>query len=566
MSNLNKLTIFLLGLFVAGNMSSCSLDEKYYSEITPDTYFQSKESVVGALGRPFTHWTWYTQDARSFYLQEYTADIFSLPTRGSDWYNGGQFQRLHHHTWNPDDATMWNAWRGVGMGLSFTMEVAEDLGALDYEKLGFEPGVKEDHLNQLKALQAYFYWRGLDYFGGIPIYYNNGEENKARNTDKEVFEHIEKLLLEAIPNILPKTAVGQKEDGFIRKAAAAALLARLYFNAESYIGVPMYEQAAIISQDIIDGKYGAYDLDATWNGPHGFLNNVSAEMIWCTPSQPQKQEYNWWYRHFGHYETYKYLNLEVSGYNGGCLSPSLGPDMKEYTTKLGRPFAKFHERDLRKKPYLYLGNRSYEGMFLMGPQKNPLTGAETRGNKEYIDKLIEFVDVIAKFSKVGQTGFPSTAAELPSTIADAEENSGIRPMKVPQPNMSDIAMRYEPANPIIRLTEIYYMLAECKMRAGDKAEAAALINKVRKRNYQDGLDPDPVTAANLDKYRMLDEWFTEFLQEGEGRRRIDLIRWNAFVTEDWWDHKASNDKDKHRFPVPTQAFSGNNLLTQNPGY
>ena len=116
----------------------------------------------------------------------------------------------------------------------------------------------------------------------------------------------------------------------------------------------------------------------------------------------------------------------------------------------------------------------------------------------------------------------------------------------------------------IRLTEIYYTLAECKMRMGDKQGAAELINKVRKRYFADGIDPDPVTAANLDKYRMLKEWKLEFLNEG--RRRTDLVRWNAYVTEDWWDHKAKNDPNLNRFPIHYSVMGANNLLEQNPGY
>ena len=117
--------------------------------------------------------------------------------------------------------------------------------------------------------------------------------------------------------------------------------------------------------------------------------------------------------------------------------------------------------------------------------------------------------------------------------------------------------------PVIRLAEVYYTLAECKMRAGDKQGAADLINTVRKRYFPNG-DPDPVTAANLDKYRMLDEWQVEFL--GEGRRRTDLVRWNAYVTEDWWDHKATNNPNLNRFPIHYSIIGANNLLEQNPGY
>ncbi|HBK30799.1 MAG TPA: RagB/SusD family nutrient uptake outer membrane protein, partial [Porphyromonadaceae bacterium] len=151
-------------------------------------------------------------------------------------------------------------------------------------------------------------------------------------------------------------------------------------------------------------------------------------------------------------------------------------------------------------------------------------------------------------------------------IADAEEVSGIRPWKIPQPNKADVAIRYNPDNPIIRLAEIYYMLAECTMRAGDKKTAAMLINKVRARNFENRIDPDPVTESNLDEYRMLDEWMIEFLAEGQGRRRTDLIRWDKFVTENWWDHTATKDKNRNIFPIPEKAISANNLLEQNPGY
>ena len=117
---------------------------------------------------------------------------------------------------------------------------------------------------------------------------------------------------------------------------------------------------------------------------------------------------------------------------------------------------------------------------------------------------------------------------------------------------------------VIRLSEIYYMLAECELRAGDKKTAAGLINQVRGRNFEGGADPNPVTADNLDEYRMLDEWMIEFL--GEGRRRTDLIRWDKFVTESWWDHTPLNDKNKNLFPIPNSAISANNLIEQNPGY
>ena len=203
-------------------------------------------------------------------------------------------------------------------------------------------------------------------------------------------------------------------------------------------------------------------------------------------------------------------------------------------------------------------------MFVVGEMVNPdhpewiCTGA-----REYIGKPLLFRDQISYFAKLG-TDY-ATEADLPSTVGTAEENSGVRLIKFsPRPNQDEYKEMFNPDIPIIRLAEVYYMLAECKMRNGDKQGAADLINTVRKRYFEGGNDPDPVTASNLDKYRMLKEWKLEFL--GEGRRRTDLVRWNAYVTEDWWDHKATNNPDLNRFPLHYSIIGANNLLEQNPGY
>ena len=50
---------------------------------------------------------------------------------------------------------------------------------------------------------------------------------------------------------------------------------------------------------------------------------------------------------------------------------------------------------------------------------------------------------------------------------------------------------------------------------------------------------------------MLKEWMQEFLREA--RRRTDLIRWDAYVTEDWWDHKGDEQSEPESFPDPLQS-------------
>lgn len=542
---------------------SCDLDEKFYSEVTPDTFFTSPESTYAVLCRPFTHWKWYI-GADRWYLQELTTDEMVCPKRGSDWYNSGEYYRLHYHTWSPDDRFVVNTYDGTTGGISRALEAKSDLQGVDYNAIGLNDAVKADHINQLNAITAYFYMRGLDYFGGMPIYYSVDDDLCARSTARETYAHIETLLKDAIPALSKKTTLGASEDGYIKQAAAAALLAQLYFNAVAYIGEEHFDECAEICRDIIGGVYGTYELDKTWYGPHCFDNNTSPEVIWTVPSENSKVEWNWYFQYFYHYSSYEYFGIETAGYNGFMLTPSLDPQGRYYTQwKLGNPYQKFNDKDLRKKPYRYLGSRKYEGMFLVGDQTNPNNPSQQcLGQKEYSGKVINLVDQVARFSEVG-TKYNSVA-ELTSTMADGEENSGVRLVKAPQPNLDDKLLRWNPDCPVIRLSEIYYMLAECELRAGDKKTAAGLINQVRGRNFEGGADPNPVTADNLDEYRMLDEWMIEFL--GEGRRRTDLIRWDKFVTESWWDHTPLNDKNKNLFPIPNSAISANNLIEQNPGY
>ena len=542
---------------------SCDLDEKFYSEVTPDTFFTSPESTYAVLCRPFTHWKWYI-GADRWYLQELTTDEMVCPKRGSDWYNSGEYYRLHYHTWSPDDRFVVNTYDGTTGGISRALEAKSDLQGVDYNAIGLNDAVKADHINQVNAITAYFYMRGLDYFGGMPIYYSVDDDLCARSTARETYAHIETLLKDAIPALSKKTTLGASEDGYIKQAAAAALLAQLYFNAVAYIGEEHFDECAEICRDIIGGVYGTYELDKTWYGPHCFDNNTSPEVIWTVPSENSKVEWNWYFKYFYHYSSYEYFGIETAGYNGFMLTPSLDPQGRYYTQwKLGNPYQKFNDKDLRKKPYRYLGSRKYEGMFLVGDQTNPNNPSQQcLGQKEYSGKVINLVDQVARFSEVG-TKYNSVA-ELTSTMADGEENSGVRLVKAPQPNLDDKLLRWNPDCPVIRLSEIYYMLAECELRAGDKKTAAGLINQVRGRNFEGGADPNPVTADNLDEYRMLDEWMIEFL--GEGRRRTDLIRWDKFVTESWWDHTPLNDKNKNLFPIPNSAISANNLIEQNPGY
>lgn len=593
------LSVAIAALAVGSLFNACTPEPSYYSQVTPELFFDSQQKVYQRAGRPFTHWAWAMTDAATraplVKFQEFTTDAMVFPTRYGDWSDGGRFLRWYQHEWTPNTEEVGDTWRAVAMGIAQAWSAKEDIDSfVDFDALGFEAGAGEAISMELQALAAFFYLNGLDLWGGMPLYANNQGDILPRSTDQETFDFIERLLTEALPS-LPKKAAGEAETGHINQAAAAMMLVRLYFNAESYIGTAMYDEAAEIAQGVIDGEYGSYALESDWTDIYGFANDRSTEIIWSVPS-----EYNMSERGVGPQSSPYKMDVywDISGVggrdNGFCLTPGLDVDGKSYlhpssvygninpspkgTFRLGSAFAKIHDTDVRKQNYAYNPDEvgEWQGMFLMGELTNPFTGASCFGQGDRQVPPTKVINLVDQIARIGPSSYGKGADGKPDYtkpiynedtgkegLVWAEEESGIRLTKFsPIPNEANRTLKGDPDFPVIRLTEAYYTLAECKLRAGDKTGAAELINEVRER-YFEGADPQAVTAANLDEWRMLDEWLIEFL--GEGRRRTDLIRWDKFTTEKWWDHAASQPFN-NRFPIPQDAISGNTLLEQNPGY
>ena len=106
------------------------------------------------------------------------------------------------------------------------------------------------------------------------------------------------------------------------------------------------------------------------------------------------------------------------------------------------------------------------------------------------------------------------------------------------------------------------------LRQGRKADAARLLNDVRRRNYPSANYQDVLYAPEgnvaLDMDEMLDEWGREFF--AESRRRIDLIRFGKFSSGTWWDKTPDADNHTEIFPIMRPILNANPALKQNPGY
>ena len=248
-------------------MTSCTdLSEKLYDQVASENYYNTKNDVVRATFRPFEHAYWSIKSRHV--LNELTADQLITPTRDGWWDDGGKWRRYHYHEYNVEDGgDCQTEWNGCFQGIMQSCKVIEDLGTLSFEKFGFSQSEFNNLTAQCRVLRAWFYLRLLDGFRNVPLVTTTTGASMKQVEPKVIYDFIESELKECLPLLVEKTELGTNStlQGQWTKAGAAALLVRLYLNAQVYIGEDHYTECAQVAQDILDGKYGKYQVADRWD-------------------------------------------------------------------------------------------------------------------------------------------------------------------------------------------------------------------------------------------------------------------------------------------------------------
>ena len=134
--------------------------------------------------------------------------------------------------------------------------VIDDLKKLDPAKFNMSQPEMDNFIAQNKALRAWFYIRLLDAFRNVPlaVSLDQSKNSVGQVTPQELFSFIEtelKTSIEALPAKNGNAGNGIAQ-GQWTKAGAAALLVRLYLNAEKWIGTSKYTECATYAQNILD--------------------------------------------------------------------------------------------------------------------------------------------------------------------------------------------------------------------------------------------------------------------------------------------------------------------------
>jgi starch-binding outer membrane protein, SusD/RagB family len=592
-----KKALRIIGAFIFMTLFSVSctdLEEKVYSSIVRENFYQSANDIYAVLAMPYQRISeWNAGNPASnpqaewpvgsiLGLNEMSADQVTLAQKWIGWDEGGVYTRIHRHTWTPSESVIYQAWNLVFKSIGFCNNAIEDLSALNYADFGLSEEEKKLNLAELKVLRALFQLKAMDTFGNVPIC-TNITDIVGNSTLQQNFDFIKQSILENISQ-LPISDASYKDR--FTQAAAAVILMRLYFNAETYIGTPMYTETKKIAQDIIDGVYGNYQLDDDWNDEFCAENSSSKALIFSIDQSYGKNFNN---SEFTYYQVFGFTmgiwNAYRSYGSGRCafgLVPSRDPFGNLYPYKLGHPYESYSDKDMRKRQHVIDAAQvnGYTGMFMVGPQYMYKSTNRMQGIIEYegVNGMV-FVDQCATF------GFASPPAlkqaivdtaykynrsyyeypiDLPSNNTTQEFSSGVRLTRTPIYPDGDSRVQ-EGDDPVIRLEEVYYTLAECKFREGDIQGCVDLINDVRERAFAPAdRAAEELKTMGFDKYTLLREWGCEFI--GEGRRRTDLIRNNVFVEDEWWDKAANSGDYRKFFPIPLQIINANPLLEKSPGY
>ena len=589
--------LIILALFGLSMTACLDLGEEVFDRVDSSIYYQDESSVKSAVA------SIYGTGALSYieyfwYLQEFSADQVAWRTWNGGLWGWDEAEKfvLSSHTWTPDSKIIRQTWETAWTTIGLCNTLIEDLESLDPANLRMSEAKMQTYIAEVRTLRAWAYYNIYEVWGGaLPLNISAGSEIPgSASTDFDegsqiIFNFLIEELDASVDN-LTKNSVNR-----MNQAVNRIIKARLLLNAELFIKQPMYDECALLSQEILNNKYGDYSIADDYRTNFSIENVNSPEVIMAFSFEVGQLNGGWMRNMpFVPYNIWDYFGgtynqsgwnctiLTPSFDNSGTVLPSGGTTSPKsfleapYNDKLGAVYERFDNRDIRKQNYMYdEGTSNYKGMFLKGEIKaNYGKGDPLKADADRDGQNIVYVDQVGTFLGKGR--------ELETVMSPrwGETTSGLRLVKYPI-YPSSAGIDFQDIDEVeFRLAEVVYMLAECKMRTGDSNGAKELVNSVRQR-YFSASDwtvvkdqPGPgFTAFDMDW--MLSQWGLEFLSEGR-RRRTDLRRFDKFTQGQWWffgrvteDGKeipATRDRKYEWFPLPSSALMVNPGLVQNPNY
>jgi len=156
-------------------------------------------------------------------LNEPTSDEMIIPTRSTDWGNGGVFRELQSHGWDAGHTYILDTWDDLNVGVYYCTQI-----------LASNPNTQQ--AAEAKALRAFFMYNIIDLFGQVPFREVDQGVNDypAVWSRSQAFEFAVNDLESSIQD-LPVGGPGYEDLTQMTQAFVHALLARYYLNKAVYL-------------------------------------------------------------------------------------------------------------------------------------------------------------------------------------------------------------------------------------------------------------------------------------------------------------------------------------------
>ncbi len=555
--------VLMAVLFVAAISGSCTnLDEELYSEVTPENFFNTQEEFISALGAAYTQFSgWATGGTLD--LQSMSTDEMVVPTRGQDWDDGGDWRRLHLHSWTKEDGKMNNIWdfgfSGVNTAnrLIFQFQSLVETGQVDQASA-------DAFIAELEAVRGFFYWQLIDVYGNVPLVtdFGAGEAAPPTKTRLEVYNWLVSNLETAVPKL--SKAVDGTTYGRMNYYAGQMLLAKLYLNAKVYSGTEQLDKTIAACDEIINS--GKYSLENNYFANFNVNNSSSKEFVFAIPYDQvffQGFAFGVSSLHYGNQFTY---NLTQQPWNGYCA-------LEEF-------YNSYSDEDLRKGDAgTTTGPAVRRGNFIAGYQWRSDGNIVVDDGFEAPQPGRQPVPLLGDpdGAPVNLGNIGSGQPQINELGPQAYRQAGVRVGKW------EYEMGADPANlnndyAVFRYADVLLMKSEALWRKNLDEQALPLVNQIRRRA---GLTTDltsldgplfyDLTGPVVDGGELYNEIGREMF--AENHKRTNMIRWGIYTDLEKWilphynpTDVVEDDPKTNLLPIPKDKIAANPNLQQNPGY
>lgn len=424
------------------------------------------------------------------------------------WAGGDNMVELQYMTWGASDtwvnAMYYRIYYTVALCNEFlrnaTAEKIAQFGDADQREIA-------SFAAEARFVRALAYSHAMDLYGNVPFVTEKDAVAAffpPRIARADLFAYIEQELTQ-IAELLPEAR--QNQYGRVSRAAAWALLAKNYLNAQVYTGTARYADAVTASKKVIDS---GYSLNADYKQLFNADNDKRINEI-IFPIQADVERTTTWGA------TTYLVNGPIVGSmqaaNYGVLS-----GWNSFRT-LREFVGIFNTND--KRGDLWKNGQSLD-------VDDPSSSSQGYG--------------LVKFTNLKDDGTYKTDEGLVSTDF-----------------------------PMIRLGDVYLMYAEAVLRGGggSATEALALVNQLRQRAF--GGTTGNIGQAQLTLDFILEERGRELFWECTRRTdliRFGRFTGNSYLWQ--WKggdvNGRSVDNKFNLYPIPTTDMTANPNLIQNTGY